>query len=74
MEFYSEIGWFRDGYDICYYQNNLKRKNGDFYYSLNFSVKFPCTYWIIKDDHDTVYIAHCYPYTYTQLQTYLNEI
>lgn len=23
---------------------------------------------------DTVYIAHCYPYTYTQLQNYLNEI
>ncbi len=42
--FYVETGWFRDGYDICYFQNNLKRKNGDFYYSLNFSVKFPCNF------------------------------
>ena len=49
---------------MCYYQNNLKRKNGGFYYSLTFSVRFPY-------DCDTVYIAHCYPYTYTQLQEYL---
>lgn len=45
----------------------MKRKNGDFYYSLNFSVKFPY-------DHDTIYIAHCYPYTYSQLQTFLTEV
>ena len=49
--FYSEklakekgVGWFRDGHDICYYQNNLKRKNGDFYHTLNFSIKFPCNF------------------------------
>lgn len=36
----KEIGWFRDGYDICYYQNNMKRKNGGFYYTLTFAVKF----------------------------------
>ena len=23
------------------------------------------------DDNDTVYIAHCYPYTYTKLQNFL---
>ena len=42
----KDIGWYRDGYDVCYYQNNLKRKNGDFFYTLTFSVKFPCTIWI----------------------------
>lgn len=26
------------------------------------------------DDYDTVYIAHCYPYTYTKLQLYLRDI
>ena len=48
--FYSErqarekgIGWYRDGFDVCYYQNNLKRKNGEFFHTLTFSVKFPCT-------------------------------
>ncbi len=28
----------------------------------------------IVDDYDTVYIAHCYPYTYTKLQLYLRDI
>jgi hypothetical protein len=26
------------------------------------------------DDFDHIYIAHCYPYTYTQLQKYLKTI
>jgi hypothetical protein len=26
------------------------------------------------DDFDTVYIAHCYPYTYTKLQMFLRDI
>ncbi len=29
---------------------------------------------IILDDFDNVYIAHCYPYTYSQLQKYLRAI
>ena len=45
---YVDIGWYRDGFDICYYQNNLKRKNGDFFYTLTFSCKFPCNYCFIK--------------------------
>ena len=47
--FYSErlakekgCGWYRDGFDVCYYQNNLKRKSGEFFHTLTFSVKFPC--------------------------------
>jgi hypothetical protein len=27
-----------------------------------------------SDDNDTVYIAHCYPYTYSRLQGFLKEI
>jgi murein tripeptide amidase MpaA len=61
------VGWYRDGFKICYYQNNLKRKNAGFYHTLNFSLKFPY-------DNDTVYIAHCYPYTYSQLQRYLGTL
>jgi hypothetical protein len=63
----QKIGWYRDGSKICYYQNNLKRKNAGFYHTLNFTLKFPY-------DNDTVYIAHCYPYTYTQLQKYLGAL
>lgn len=37
---------------------------------LNFNVCFYC----YLDDFDNVYIAHCYPYTYSQLQKYLRAI
>lgn len=39
------------------------------HWSLN--VIFCCD---ILDDYDTVYIAHCYPYTYTKLQLYLRDV
>lgn len=28
----------------------------------------------ISDDFDTVYIAHCYPYTYSKLQLFLKDV
>ena len=68
---YSEIearkfgkGWFRNGKDVCYYQNSMKRKTVGNYYTLTFSVKF-------LHENDTVYFAHSYPYTYSDLQRYL---
>lgn len=30
--------------------------------------------FLILDDCDTVYLSHCYPYTYSQLCKYLNTI
>lgn len=53
-------GWHRAGKDICYYQNSIKRKQAGHYYTLTFSVQF-------EHDNDTVYFAHSYPYTYTDL-------
>ena len=71
---YSEIdaqrygkGWVRCGNDVCYYQNSIKRKGSFHYYTLTFSVKFP-------HDYDTVYFAHSYPYTYSDLRRYLAKI
>ena len=71
---YSEIeaklygkGWQRHGQDVCYYQNSMKRKNPGYYYTLTFSAQF-------KHDNDTVYFAHCYPYTYTDLCRYLDTL
>jgi len=52
------IGWYRDAENICYYQNSMKRKGGGSYYTLSFEVTF-------KNDDDEVYLAHCYPYTYS---------
>jgi hypothetical protein len=34
------IGWYRDGQNICYFQNSLKKKGGGFYYTLTFQVQF----------------------------------
>ena len=71
---YSEIeakkfgkGWYRNGKDVCYYQNSMKRKTQGNYYTLTFSVKF-------QHENDTVYFAHSYPYTYTDLCRYLNRL
>ncbi len=39
-------GWYRHGTDICYYQNNIKRKSGYFYtftWSYVFESTFCCT-------------------------------
>ncbi len=43
---------------VCVYVYVLR------YYTLTFSLR--CMY-----DNDLVHVAHCYPYTYTDLQTYL---
>ena len=70
----NQIGWHRDCCSISYYQNNLPRKvllssmiNNKYYYSLSFSYTF-------QYSEDTVYFAHCYPYTNTQLTDYLNSL
>ena len=42
-------------------------KSDRWYYSLTWTVTF-------AHDRDTVYFAHCYPYTYSDLQDYLNDI
>ncbi len=61
--FYSEKlakeegnGWFREGEDVVYYQNLMRRKNGEYYHTLNFTVKFPCTLWITQT-HTTLFTS-----------------
>ncbi|KAK3260044.1 hypothetical protein CYMTET_30984, partial [Cymbomonas tetramitiformis] len=61
------VSWYREGSNLSYYQNNIKRKNSHYYYTFTCTFEFPY-------DHDTVYIAHCYPYTYTDLQRYLRHL
>ena len=71
---YSEIdavrynkGWTRNGSNICYYANSVKRKGAFHYYTLTFNITF-------QHDNDTVYFAHSYPYTYSDLMRYLDRI
>ncbi|XP_071831159.1 uncharacterized protein [Apostichopus japonicus] len=63
----KKIGWRRLGDEIKYYKNDMRRtdvKGDRSYYSLTWICQFP-------HDGDTCYFAHCYPYTYSDLQEYL---
>ncbi|XP_075711946.1 cytosolic carboxypeptidase 3 isoform X2 [Rhinoderma darwinii] len=62
----QHIGWKRIGDEIKYYKNNSGR-GGQSYYSLSWTFGFP-------HNGDTCYFAHCYPYTYSNLQDYLAGI
>lgn len=61
----EDIGWFRGGYNIAYYQNGIRAKKS--YYTLTFTYDF-------EYDDDSVFFAYCYPYTYTDLMEYLGKI
>lgn len=45
----------------------MKRKGGGFYYTLSFQLEF-------KYDADEVFLAHCYPYTYSNVVELLHSI
>ncbi|XP_051979139.1 cytosolic carboxypeptidase 2-like isoform X2 [Xyrauchen texanus] len=59
-------GWKRAGNNIRYYRNNTEQ-DGKALYSLTWTLEFPY-------DSDTCYLAHCYPYTYSDLQRYLRDV
>lgn len=67
----KNIGWQRAGFNIRYYrncnQNNLNDNDTKALYCLTWSLQFPY-------ESDTCYLSHCYPYTYSQLQQYLQRI
>ena len=54
-----EQQWRHQGNDICYYKNRSM-------YTLTFTYTFDCL--------DDIYIASCYPYTYSDLQKYLSNL
>uniref|UniRef100_A0A4W3J8N0 Peptidase M14 domain-containing protein n=1 Tax=Callorhinchus milii TaxID=7868 RepID=A0A4W3J8N0_CALMI len=54
------IGWFRSGHHITYKPLNKKS-----FYNL-----LPST----DNKNDSYYLAHCYPYSYTDLKAHLDEI
>ncbi|CAB3228507.1 unnamed protein product [Arctia plantaginis] len=63
------IGWRRCGENIAYYKNDSTTEEEEQFpsYTLTFNIEFPHT-------DDAVYIAHCYPYTYSDLQEYLSKL
>ncbi|KAL0488310.1 hypothetical protein AKO1_015468 [Acrasis kona] len=61
-----QVGWYRGGYDICYYKNKIKKEKGD-YYTLTWT--FSC-----ETDDDTYFFTQSYPYTYSLLQKQLHSL
>ncbi|KAI5645151.1 zinc carboxypeptidase domain-containing protein [Phthorimaea operculella] len=63
------IGWRRCGDNIAYYKNDSTCEEEEQFpsYTLTFNIEFP-------HSDDVVYIAHCYPYTYSDLQEYLSRL
>ncbi len=65
----EHVGWHRDGRNIRYSSNGVRRADGSSQnlYTLSFTYDFPYT-------KDTVYFAYSRPYTYTDLTESLNRI
>ncbi|KAF5841002.1 hypothetical protein DUNSADRAFT_14858 [Dunaliella salina] len=63
-------GWHRGGEQVCYYRNTIKRNGrggGRRYFTLSFT-------YTAQHDNDVVHFAHCFPFTYTDLQVYLKAL
>ncbi|KAJ3211694.1 Cytosolic carboxypeptidase 2 [Entophlyctis luteolus] len=70
------IGWHRAGENINYSETksdvrtldeNCPQDSPSQRYTLSFTVNFPC-------ENDVVYLAHCYPFSYTDLQNDIYEL
>lgn len=68
------LAWHRDGCSISYFRNSTARKYtlddskaSKYYYTLTFSYTF-------AHNSDTVYFAHCFPYSFTNLCEYLDTL
>ena len=60
-----KLGWRRDGENIAYYKNCIQRRTGFNYYTLTFT---------INSISKSMYISSDYPYRYTDLMNFINEI
>lgn len=60
------MGWRREGKQVCYYQNHIRRRSG-YYYTLSFQIE-------AAYDDDVLYLAYCHPYTLTDLYSYIQTL
>ncbi|CAH1400634.1 unnamed protein product [Nezara viridula] len=65
----KKLGWHRCGTNITYFRNDNGKDEEDpeCTYTLTFQLEFPY-------DDDCCFLAHSYPYTYTNLQDYLYKL
>ena len=64
----SGIGWHRAGKDVSYYKNEIRREHSRrYFYTLTFKVT-------PKFQNDTIFVAHCFPYSHSSLEEYLDSL
>ena len=65
----EHIGWYRDGRNISYYANGIRKNeiSNKSLFTLSFTIDF-------QYDNDIVFMAYSYPYTYTNLNELLTRI
>lgn len=66
----EKLGWHRCGTNITYFRNGnwkVEDKDSESTFTLSFQIEFP-------HEGDCVFLAHSYPYTYTNLQEYLSRL
>jgi len=66
--------WVHGGEDICYYRNGLTSVKGSVRRRRPIRSQYTLTFTYTFTKPDTVYFAHTYPYTYSDLQAYLTRL
>lgn len=68
-EISTQVGWQRAGHEMAYYREQQQEDAGDRprMYIMSFLLQFP-------HSQDTVYLAHCYPYRYSDLMLDLGRL
>jgi hypothetical protein len=66
----EDVGWHRVGENISYFANHFKRDNPRFL-KTNYTHSFTHTFELADDKQ---FFAHCFPYTYSDLQEDLTRI
>ena len=61
-------GWFRTGKDVAYKKGPIERESSHrHYYELSFKINW-------KHNNDKIFIAHSYPYTFTKLNKFMENV
>jgi len=77
----SDLGWINAGEDVCYFKNGRfqvkkvrQKATGDRQSARKFVPLYSIVFTYTFDGPDTVYFAHSFPYTYSDLQQYLHSL
>ena len=63
------VGWRRGGREVTYFENGVTRRDRE--KGSHSTMSFV---WTCEHDSDLLYFAMCYPYTYTDLRSYLSRV